>query len=875
MKSKWLFLGTLLFIFATFLPFSTAQTSVTTCQALDTANTRYELDASINATDNCFTVTANNITFDGNGRYVISNDSGTGFNVDNVNDFTLLNLNLTSFDSNIDIRGVNGFNITNVILSFSFLGDNIFLRNVTNVDITNVTSLGGNDGLDFATTQGGSHNILIQNSLFVSSGISGIRIGSDSGEFNIKNNNFTGNSQTEILIQGGGNITIDNNNFTGGVDAIQTTASVSNLTITNNDFNDFSSDMFSFSATNLTEIINNSYSNIGSNLFNLNAVSNIVTDVWAGGFSLINVGFFQLQNENGTVNYEFISSASGDFDTDLIINNNFVFGNQSTLNFSANITLKGLTPTIPIRDLLRNGVTCQVCSVFNDLDGTEVTFNTSSFSNFSLGFDFNTTQTEDKNPVFEGEFTTFQLDVNLSNIEDTTTEARLIWNNTYFIPISISRENSTHFSKTILVPDLTDTAINITWNWEFNITNVINSSTNDTLQEVRDIDIDDCTTHTTTLLNLTVVDEDSQTILATGSTEAVNISIDLTLGANSFNRSFTDTNPVAICISQSLANSNLTLNSIISYVSTDRVLEFHNIQNFSVSAKNIAQNITLRDLAVTRSQEFLITVRDQNFLPVDDAIIDITRQYIGDGVFKTVERPLTDFDGRTIGHFVLNDIVYTINIQKQGFLLATFDNIVTFCDDIVTGDCRLNLNIDEGIQGFDTDTGLNVTFLTSFNINTRTFKVVYSTTDGTAKNIKVNITKFDAFGNVSLCFNQQTASSGTINCVIPTNVGNVTGLARVLVGEDLLFQQIIYLPDMSVFPDQSRYLLAIILILVLPLMAFTGPEMMLVFYLIGMVIASSLALISFGGLIGPLSAFLWFVVATGVLIWKINRRESR
>lgn len=47
---------------------------------------------------------------------------------------------------------------------------------------------------------------------------------------------------------------------------------------------------------------------------------------------------------------------------------------------------------------------------------------------------------------------------------------------------------------------------------------------------------------------------------------------------------------------------------------------------------------------------------------------------------------------------------------------------------------------------------------------------------------------------------------------------------------------------------------------------------MLVLFIVGLIFAGSLALLDLGGFIGVASAFLWFIIAAIILIWKASRR---
>lgn len=410
------------------------------------------------------------------------------------------------------------------------------------------------------------------------------------------------------------------------------------------------------------------------------------------------------------------------------------------------------------------------------------------------------------------------------------------------------------------------------------------SNTSTQSQNISLLNIDDCSINNITILNYTLRDEGTQNFLTVGSSTNSTIEIELILSSINnpllttiFNATYTNKNPASICIAQNvLNNSAFRLDAIARYVSTNRISEFHNIQNFSFSNSTILQNINLFDLLTTDSQEFLITFKDQNLLPVNNALIDITRKYIGEAVFKSIEIPKTNIDGQTLGHLVLSDVIYTIIVSKDGKILGTFNNIVAFCNDLSSGDCQINLNaLTTSINPEDFSRRNNLTYLITFDKLNRIVQSIFSTTDGSSALITLNVTQFNAYNNQTLCSNILSTSSGILSCTIPESFGNVTALARLYKDGIFIADAIFKIsPSPQTIFGGERVILLFLLFVTLPLMMISNLIGIIFMGIIALIIAGLLNIYESGSFIGLGSTMLWFIVAGSILIWKISRRES-
>ncbi|MBN1175388.1 hypothetical protein JXA48_01970 [Candidatus Woesearchaeota archaeon] len=156
---------------------------------------------------------------------------------------------------------------------------------------------------------------------------------------------------------------------------------------------------FTISRTPLATDANYSSFSGSTTEFNLESdISNV------SGAIIENVGFGKIEWNNP------INATSQDFNNNIVISNNYVFVNSSALNSninsSANVTMSGLTWTIPI--IYRDGVECSTCNVLSYSAGTLV-FNVTGFSTYTTGPQTNLSinDTTDITSRYEGQNITF------------------------------------------------------------------------------------------------------------------------------------------------------------------------------------------------------------------------------------------------------------------------------------------------------------------------------------------------------------------------------------------------------------------------------------------------------------------------------------
>ena len=644
--------------------------------------------------------------------------------------------------------------------------------------------------------------------------------------------------------------------------------------------------------TNSALPINYTFDEVG--LWNRTLTEAEFSDLYNSGAAL------QFPNVNVTlnspINDSIIISGNIGFNAsvDVIISGNritnvtlYIWNSTNLDNFTTNFTLEtgdfeNFTYNLSANLLIADNYTWNYfgCSNITIGDpcgwaGENRTFNMVNFVENTITFN---------NDTKEGTSETFIL--NLTTSPSTTiNDITFVYNNTN-ISVNLVTTNGNHIATSTTDSPLVTVKTNVSFHWLLNFnTQVVNSTFNN--QTVDPLNIDDCSSFADSLLNLTLRDETNQTILSSAE-DLTTIDVDIDLSAFGsttinpiveFNKTFSQVNPARVCL-DGINASRYRMDAVIRYESNTRVSEFYHIQNFTVDNSTIPQNISLFDLNLTAATSFKIRFKDDNFLPVENALIDITRKYIGEGVFKTVELPKTDNLGETGASLIIDDVIYTFIVSKNGQILATFEERIAQCDNVLIGDCVINLNeltTETNPANFSQSSGVSYSF--NFDDSTNTIDVLFSTTGGGVKNVTVLTTVFDRFGNTSVCSDTLISSSGTLTCNIPTTFGNQTVISRLLIDNEKVTQKTFAIDESPVerWGEDTLGTVTImffLFVISLPLMFMVDKRIMLIVSVVSFVTASSLFLYSGGGLFETSGVVIWLIVAVAIIIWRLSQNSE-
>ncbi len=430
-----------------------------------------------------------------------------------------------------------------------------------------------------------------------------------------------------------------------------------------------------------------------------------------------------------------------------------------------------------------------------------------------------------------------------------------------------------NLSSTFVIPSVAAT-INITFFWKIDlISGQINTSSNN--QSIRNIAIDDCSVFTTVIFNYTIIDEESQTKLTINTSLELDIDIFDAAGTTlilNFSKEYIDTNPATVCLNINLTEgADYSLDSTAKYSAANHSIEYYNIQNFLLQNATIPQHIKLFDLHDDDTTEFQITFKDSSFVVVENALVQINRQYISEGVFKTVEIPKTDSNGQTVVHLVEKDVVYNIIVLKEGEVIGTFNNVIAFCEDVLIGSCFITLNAwERGEVSFDYDEEIGLFYGFDYNETSRNLRFDFTTIDGSVKNVTLSAIKYDQLGDTAVCDGYLISSGGSIYCPVPGSVGNETIIVSIWVDGDLKITNYVEAGREFDIGD-AGYFLMFFLVLSLALMMTQSKTGVVVGVILGFISGTLLSLIQ-GGLIGVGSSVIWLIIMGVILIYKLNSK---
>lgn len=511
----------------------------------------------------------------------------------------------------------------------------------------------------------------------------------------------------------------------------------------------------------------------------------------------------------------------------------------------------------------------------NDTFGFE-TCATSYIWVYLLSYD----QEDTPDPIVEGFDATFNLTVNRTNIPVTT--ANLILNNTVYTPTVTAGTNGYFFEVEVTIPDGWGNTTGITqdWLWNYSITGITSGNTSTTNITVYELAMDDCSSYGEVILDLSLKDEESGSVLNGSLGGQVEIDLRLTSKDDAtfyldFNETWNnETNPQVCLPLNVLNNSQYWIDFTIGFDYTDRVWEFYYLDDGTLNLTKefnpyTDYKIDLMDLLTTDSTSFLFNYFDKDGLAVDDAIVHAYRRYIGSGEFLEVERSKADQNGDTIVHLVEEDVIYYFVITQYGEILFTSSQYTALCQDTP---CTIQIEASGDGATFGTDWDLldNGAYVLSSNADTRQVNLTYSF--NTTSTVNLTVYKYENDGSyTAIDTASSTGTTETMLITVPQSAGNVSFFASVIVDDEFINSEWVDFEQKSsdFFGTTLALFLGALLILTLGLMAVTEGVGTIVMVILGVVIASALGLLT-TELSTGVNVIVYLVVAGGIILWKLT-----
>ena len=264
-------------------------------------------------------------------------------------------------------------------------------------------------------------------------------------------------------------------------------------------------------------------------------------------------------------------------------------------------------------------------------------------------------------PVTETSTQQYSINITRNSTFMQSANATLTWNNTNYSVQSLVSSDFFYFNTTIGLPNFT-TNSNVNLNWSYTIIgNLTRHNTTPTqIQQVVDVNFDDCSVNTIQTLNFTM--------LLDSTNESVNGTMDFsfnlrTLGVElNYSTHKEKKNNTLFCISGSTVN--FTTDAHVSYNASGLALHTYFIQDLIID--NTTRFIPLY---VQQGTSLIVfTVRDENDDFVEGAIIEILKYDVGTNTFRLTESLQTDNNGQAVGNVILDTTWYKILVKYNGVL---------------------------------------------------------------------------------------------------------------------------------------------------------------------------------------------------------------
>ena len=512
---------------------------------------------------------------------------------------------------------------------------------------------------------------------------------------------------------------------------------------------------------------------------------------------------------------------------------------------------------------------------------------TSSICNWSANRTFSivpytTTSETFSTTTTEGSTENFELNISLSIGRQVST-ANLYYNNTAYSGIlKAANTTFTSISRTLVIPNVKSQTNNSLF-WSITLDDSSQANTTAQSQIVNNLTLDGCSANTNVLYNFSIVDEKTQqsfnadTYNASGKINVQLYNLERTNSIGNFTATNNNSNNFSVCISSNLNDSSeFSLDLQVNYDAGGYASEYYHIQNATISNSSFNTKIILYDLEDDESQEFVITYKDSSFRAVSNALIQIQRKYIDEGVFKTVEIPRTDDDGETVAHLELADAIYTFVVVKNGVVLGTFENVLAVCQDIVLGNCDIKLNEVSTTSQTDDFTVLDdLTITLTYDQDTRELQSIFTVPSGTPKTLKLNATLYDNIGETEVCSDVLLSSSGTLTCTAPQNFGNGTMIVTVTANDETQAHVFVKMQNTSkdVYGSSIIFLTLFLYLSLIGVGVSDNPMVTGFFLLIGAILAIGLNLTNTTKFFGTGATILWLFIIIVIIMMKGAKRS--
>jgi len=392
-------------------------------------------------------------------------------------------------------------------------------------------------------------------------------------------------------------------------------------------------------------------------------------------------------------------------------------------------------------------------------------------------------------PLFEGDTYTYWIEFphNASFIDhiniSTESNSFFYWNNTQYNMTRHVYTTKYNFTREILNPYFLNDVENISLQWNYTIGKVSggyeNTSTAIYNQTGYILRIVDCGTGygnvNASTMNITAFEERNITALDMDIDVVFNIWYGNPIYNRSFNFSRTNINVSDYCIYPMFANA--SANITIHYSETGFDERYYTIIDTELDneSMNVSLYLTLDSLTSTTYP----LVYNRFYEEQADVLIKIQRYYPSEGVWRTIEQPVTGYQGYAVASLEEDFVTYKFTFTQGGVTQLITTPMKVVCKDPTSYKCILEFIYGGlGVDYFEGEGDTGVSYIWDWNNNTKVMSFTFDDPSGATAHMRLQVTKEDISGTTTICNTTLSASSGTIECNASAyNTGSILGTA--------------------------------------------------------------------------------------------------
>ncbi|MFW6172445.1 MAG: LamG domain-containing protein [Elusimicrobiota bacterium] len=475
--------------------------------------------------------------------------------------------------------------------------------------------------------------------------------------------------------------------------------------------------------------------------------------------------------------------------------------------------------------------------------------------------------------ILEGDKGVFEANISYDDPGNYVVSGTLIYNETEYSATKIQEDDYAIFQRNITIPGVEEET-DIDFLWKMGLTDAdgttyFNSTENN--QTIKILNMSE-TGHpeTTPFINFTAYDETTL--------NEMNATFDATFiyrvkgGTVSNTFSYSDTSEENSSWSFALDPSDDTyvIDAVIEFGASGYSHKFYNFEG--IEFNNETTEIGLYLLNASSSTSFIVSVRDESYVPLTGIEVYAQRYYPSDNSWRTTEISETNGDGRTIEHLFTEDTKYRFKLYEDGEHIYTSDATIIYCEETP---CTVEIIIEEALEDIlgDFEDLNNLETSLEYDSVPEEVSFEYSDTSGNFTSSRLHVIRADP-GNTSveaICNSTGSSSTAVLECDL-NNAVNGTYIASGYItrnGEEHLVKRISFNKEISI-PEKigaDGILWSIFFLVGILMLGLYRPSLAIVFGAVGVFLLRLLKLISI-----PITAVIAIVGIAIILLVEVKRQ---